>query len=288
MPELQASRTAVLVDQGRAVAHGRTAPGRFADPTALPLLRAEERVVVDQVRDGLVPQGWAARMEYEMVRACGELMVPRTVAIDDAIREHRTPQVVILGAGLDGRAWRMPELAGAAVFEVDQPASQQDKIARAAVLDGPPPHFVAVDFGQDRLGEALAAAGYRADRPTTWVWEGVVPYLTPAEVDTTLAAIAGCSAAGSRLIVNYQVPDLRLRVGRVVARLLTGASGRTDYLRNEPWRSTWTPAALGRLLAGHGFTVTRDDDLLALARALPMTVTRPGSLPNGRVVVSDR
>jgi methyltransferase (TIGR00027 family) len=288
MSELQASRTAVLVDQGRAVAHGRIAPGRFADPTAMPLLRPEEQTVVRQVRDEPPPAGWQQRMEYEMIRACGELMVPRTVAIDDAIREHSAPQVVILGAGLDGRAWRMPELAEAEVYEVDQPASQQDKISRAAVLDGPPPHFVAVDFARDRIGERLTDAGHRTDRPTTWVWEGVVPYLTRAEVTTTAAAIAGCSAPGSRLIVNYQVPQLRLRIGRVVARLLTGANGRTDYLKNEPWRSTWTPAAMGRQLTTQGFTVTRDDDLLTLATALPMPITRPASLPNGRVVIADR
>jgi O-methyltransferase involved in polyketide biosynthesis len=39
------------------------------------------------------------------------MMVARTVAIDGAIRTAVSSQVVILGAGLDGRAWRMPELA---------------------------------------------------------------------------------------------------------------------------------------------------------------------------------
>jgi hypothetical protein len=42
----RASRTAVLVCQGRAAAHGRIAAGRFADPVAMALLRDSERVAV--------------------------------------------------------------------------------------------------------------------------------------------------------------------------------------------------------------------------------------------------
>jgi O-methyltransferase involved in polyketide biosynthesis len=108
----RASRTAVLVCQGRAAAHGRIAEGRFADPVAMALLRDSERVVVRRVRDGVPPEGWADRVEFEMVRASAEVIVPRTVAIDDAVRARLAPQLVIMGAGLDDRAWRMPELAG--------------------------------------------------------------------------------------------------------------------------------------------------------------------------------
>ncbi|GAB3942339.1 hypothetical protein GCM10027614_29200 [Micromonospora vulcania] len=171
----RASRTAVLVCQGRAAADGLIAPDRFADPTALPLLRPDEREAVQWVRDGAVPQPWRQRVDYETVRASAELMVPRTVAIDEAVRARPSPQVVLLGAGLDGRAWRMPEFAGVTVFEVDQPASQLDKRERAARLLGTPPRFVPVDLRRDPLGEALAAAGHRTTEATTWVWEGSCP-----------------------------------------------------------------------------------------------------------------
>ncbi|WP_239159342.1 class I SAM-dependent methyltransferase [Winogradskya humida] len=203
-----------MVCQGRAAAQGLIAAGRFADPTAMALLRDDERTAVNWVRDGAVPRRWRERVDYETVKGCAEMMVPRTVAIDDAVREHPNPQVVILGAGLDGRAWRMPEVAGTAVFEVDQPASQQDKRDRAARLgDGARfdraarlgeaarlgaagPVYVPVDFGRDDLVEVLAAAGCRADLATTWIWEGVVPYLTRPEVAATVAAVAACSAPG--------------------------------------------------------------------------------------------
>lgn len=228
MGTARASRTAVLVCQGRAAADGRLAPGRFADPTASPLLRPDERAVVDRVRAGVTPDGWRPRIDHETVRASAEVVAPRTVAVDDAVRDRSHPQVVILGAGLDGRAWRMPELAGVAVFEVDHPASQQDKRERAGALSGPPPRYVPVDFRRDRLSEALAGAGHRADVPTTWIWEGVVPYLTRTQVAATVAEIAAGSATGSRLVVNYQTPAVTTTLGRVVARLLSAGAGRSS------------------------------------------------------------
>ena len=285
---LRASRTAVLVCQGRAAADGLIAPGRFADPTAMALLTADERETVQRVRDAVVPRPWPERVDYETVRANAEVIVPRTVAIDDAVRAHPDTQLAILGAGLDGRAWRMPELAGVAVFEVDQPASQQDKRDRAALMPGIPPTYVPVRFGHDRLGEALAAAGHRADRATTWVWEGVVPYLTRAEVAGTVAEIAACSAPASRLIVNFQMPGRLTKLGRLAARALAASAGRSSVWATEPWRSTWTPAAMAALLARHGFVVSRDVDLLDMAGGLGMTIRHRSSLGHGRVMVADR
>lgn len=97
---------------------------------AMALLGESERVAVWRVRDGVPPHGWAERVEFEMVRASAEVIVPRTVAIDEAVRARLAPQLVIMGAGLDDRAWRMPELDGADVFEIDHPASQRDKRSR--------------------------------------------------------------------------------------------------------------------------------------------------------------
>jgi methyltransferase (TIGR00027 family) len=286
---LTASRTAVLVCQGRAAADGRIARGRFADPTAMALLRPDEQIPVHRVRDGELPGDWTQRVDYETVRANAELMVPRTVVIDDAVRAHGSPQVVILGAGLDGRAWRMPELLGRPLFEVDQPASQQDKRERARALPGAPPAFVPVEFGEDALGRALTDAGHRAGRATTWVWEGVVPYLTPAEVEATLGEVAASSAPGSRLIVNFQAPaGLTIWLGRWVGRLLSASTGRESVWKAEPWRSSWSPATMARLLQRHGWHVTAETGLLEVAEALRTPVRHPRALANSRVLIADR
>ncbi len=280
----------MLVCQGRAAAHERIAPAVFADPVALPMLRPAERVPVDQVRAGARPDAAAARVGYEMVRASAEAVVPRTVAIDAALRADPTAQVAILGAGLDGRAWRMTELAGAEVYEVDHPASQRDKRARVADLSpvAGALRWVPVDFSRDRLGDALDAAGHRADAPTTWVWEGVVAYLSRPEVEATVAALAARSAPGSGLVVNYQAPSIAAGAGRIVARGMLALARTPALWRDEPRRSAWTAPAMAALLSRHGFQVTGDEDTLTIARRLPMTIRQRRSLASGRVATAVR
>ncbi|MFI0966564.1 class I SAM-dependent methyltransferase [Streptomyces sp. NPDC021080] len=296
-----ASRTAVLVCQGRAVADGRVAAGRFSDPVAVRLLRAEERVPVDEVRTGVPPEGWQARSRYESVRACAEVMVPRTVAIDEALRTHVTRQLVILGAGLDTRAWRLPELARTDVWEVDHPASQRDKRARLAEAaqevrglqeSGRPAvelpvvarsvRFTPVDFSVDDLGAALDGAGHAPSVPTAWLWEGVVPYLTRDEVRATVAALAARTAPGSVLVVNYQTPSARASVGRLLTRVIGGA-----ITSGEPWRSLWKPQQMASLLAEHGLRVVSDHDLQSLTHALGGSAPRRTSLRSGRVALAE-
>ncbi|MFF9705858.1 class I SAM-dependent methyltransferase [Streptomyces griseofuscus] len=287
--ERAASRTAVLVCQGRAVADGRSAVGRFADPVAVRLLRAEERTRVDEVRAGTPPQGWQARTAYESVRACAEVVGPRTVAIDEALRARPTGQLVILGAGLDTRAWRLPELAGTDVWEVDHPASQRDKRARLGEAEPEPVavarsvRFTPVDFAVDDLGAALDAAGHDPAAPTTWLWEGVVPYLTRDQIRATLTDLTARTAPGSTLVVNYQTPSPKATVGRLLARLLGNSA-----TAGEPWLSLWKPEQMAALLTEYGLHITSDDGLLTLARSFGIPVRSRTSLDSGRVAVAER
>ncbi|MFD9589198.1 class I SAM-dependent methyltransferase [Streptomyces sp. NPDC059980] len=285
MSERAASRTAVLVCQGRAAADGRAGTARFADPVAVRLLRAEERTAVEQVRANTPPTGWRERTAYESVRACAEVVVPRTVAIDEALRAHVGDQLVILGAGLDTRAWRLSELARTDVWEVDHPASQRDKQDRlpaeqAAVARSV--RFTPVDFALDDLGTALDDAGHDPSAPTTWLWEGVVPYLTRDEVRATVAALAARTAPGSALVVNYQSPSTRAAAGRLLTRFL-GSS----ITSGEPWRSLWRPEQLATLLDEYGLSVVSDDNLLDLAHTHGITTQGRTSLRSGRVAVAE-
>ena len=92
-----------------------TTESRFSDPTVLALLPDDARARVERFRAGAAPKGLRARIEHTYIDKLSKVMVARTVAIDDAVREASSPQLVILGAGLDGRAWRMPELGGTTV-----------------------------------------------------------------------------------------------------------------------------------------------------------------------------
>jgi methyltransferase (TIGR00027 family) len=266
----------------------------FSDPVASDLLRPEELAVVEQVRAGTPPEGWSARLEYEAVRACAHVVVPRTVAIDRAIGDRPHPQLVILGAGLDTRSWRLKALADVDVTEVDHPASQRDKLER--VRDRPSLartlRFAAVDLASDDvaadLGAALDAVGYDPEVPTTWLWEGVVPYLTHDEVVRTMHAIGRCSARGSSLIVTYQSPSRRARFGRLLTRVLAMVGRREAATANEPWRTLLTAAQMASLLVDAGFGVHSDDDLLTVATRIGTETGARTSLQNGRVAVAYR
>jgi len=255
----RASRTAELVCMARAVAHGTTAAPRYHDPTAEALLPEDARRRVEQIRAKAVPSDLRSRFGAALLERRSKMMVVRTVAIDDAIGEASSPQVVILGAGLDGRAWRMPELADVVVFEVDHPDSQRDKRERAAALQqtAREVQFVPVDFERDSLGGALDRAGHDATRPTTWVWEGVVMYLSADSIEASLRVIERRSAKTSRLIVAYHSPAIMLRiVGPLLRRL------------GEPLRSAFTSDEMRTLLARHHFEVLRDDDLPTLGATI--------------------
>jgi methyltransferase (TIGR00027 family) len=191
-----------------------------------------------------------------MARVMADMMALRTVAIDAAVRDaiaDGARQLVILGAGYDGRAWRLPELAGVKVFEVDHPATQGDKRARIAEL--PPPvgevTFVPVDFERDALGDALGSAGHDGSAPTCWIWEGVVMYLTRDAVRGTLAAVAQRSAPGSTLIVNYHTTRRGL-FAQLIFRLI-----------GEPQISAWTPEEMAADLRSVGFEVREDSGMAA-------------------------
>jgi methyltransferase (TIGR00027 family) len=244
---------------GRAVAHGRTSVGQFSDPTAMLLLPPDARARVERFRAGPPPKPLRARLAWGYLDRLSHVMVARTVEIDDAIRAAAAPQLVILGAGLDGRAWRMPELRDTVVFEVDHPDTQVEKRQRVEALTqaAREVRFVPVDFSRDYLDGALEAAGHYAKVATTWLWEGVVMYLRRAEVEATLAVIARRSAPGSRLVIAYHSPALMLLLAGLIVRRL-----------GEPLRSVFTANQMRALLDRYGFRVVRDEGLPAIAAAL--------------------
>ena len=259
------SQTAVMVAAARAAAHGRTTGVDFDDPTALALLPDDARRRVEEFRAGVVPKDARGRVARAFLDRRAKMMVARTVAIDEAVRAAGAPQVVILGAGLDGRAWRMAELRDVTVFEVDHPDSQREKQARAAGLTrmAREVRFVPVDFARDRLDDALAAAGHDPARATTWVWEGVVMYLEQSELEAALAVIQRRSAPGSRLVVMYLSRSLLLPLIAFLVRRV-----------GEPLRSLFTPDQMRALLARYGLTVARDEGLPAIAARLSPELAR--------------
>ena len=244
------SRTAHFVALGRAMADaGVSHVANFSDPIARVFLDQKGKRSLAKIT--AAARGAKRSIRVEMARGMADSIGLRTVAIDAAVRDAiagGATQLVILGAGYDGRAWRMPELSSVRVFEVDHPATQGDK--RAHVSELPPRQepvsFVSIDFERESLDAVLERAGHNRSVPTCWIWEGVVMYLTRDAMRATLAAIAGRSAPGSTLIVNYHTAHRRF-LARIIFRLI-----------GEPQISAWTPEEMASDLRSVGFVVRED------------------------------
>lgn len=218
--------------------------------------------VLDRNRPGLVAKlpGFKTWIVYMQVR---------TRLLDDAVRdfvEAGGAQVVLLGAGFDTRALRLPELDGVRVFEVDHPATQRHKRATLERLGAESPAiYVTWDFEtrpMEDLPDALAEAGHDPAAPTLTIWEGVTMYLTDGAIDASVRCVASYSAPGSQLAMTYfavedKQPSTATRFVRsVVARI------------GEPWRFGWRPHELADYLAERGWQLARDVTMPEAAQQL--------------------
>jgi methyltransferase (TIGR00027 family) len=246
MREGRPSFTAAAVSAARAVAN--------VDPIATDLLPAAVRPLL---RAAAERRGAARALNVATFGLVDHIEL-RTRAIDAALGEalaRGTRQLVILGAGLDARAWRLDALGGATVFEVDHPWTQSYKRshvgsreARAAEVK-----LVGVDFEKDSLDESLAREGHDASAPTFWIWEGVTPYLPIEATRATLAVVAARSAKSSRLAVTYSTPEMTTLTGPIARVALAGFG-----VIGEPIRGLIATHDLARELRAVGFDVIDD------------------------------
>lgn len=174
-------------------------------------------------------------------------------------------QVVLLGAGLDARPWRLAAaLRGARVFVVDHPATARLRAARTRALPPTGAVRVDVDFAREDFGDALLSAGYLPEITSFFVWEGVSMYLPGPVVGACLARLAALSAPGSGVALDVWRPDAGSPAVRAVERL----SRRALALSGEPVRFGLAPGEIEPFLAAHGFD--------AAAIEVPEGVAWPG------------
>ncbi|WP_331764554.1 class I SAM-dependent methyltransferase [Streptomyces anthocyanicus] len=123
-------------------------------------------------------------------------------------------QVVLLGAGLDTRAHRLPWPDGCTVFEVDRPevlAFKQSVLDCLVGVDGvdgldDKPRTERVVVGSDLRDDwaaKLVAAGFDPSLPTAWIAEGLIPYLSPAAELDLVSVIHAYSRPGS--VFAYEI-----------------------------------------------------------------------------------
>jgi methyltransferase (TIGR00027 family) len=149
----------------------------------------------------------------KQVSLWGDLVAIRSRYVDEALK-HRDPrvrQVMILGAGLDTRAYRLESIRGCSVWEIDQSAQAFDykhEVFKSehAQLVATNVHYIDADLTKDDWDGKLFASGYNRRVPTFWVMEGLLPYLEHSSILRLLEAIDAASAPGSELWADMYGP----------------------------------------------------------------------------------
>lgn len=178
----------------------------------------------DDLAEFFLPPHWRFLIRFKGVRAnvrdrlgrhlpgLHEYVIARTAYFDrvfvDALNTE-TPQIVLLGAGYDSRAYRFAQSGSATrIFELDAAPTQNRKaecLRRAHI--GVPQHvaLVPIDFDRESLKDVLERAGYESHKKTLFIWEGVSYYLEPASVDATLEFVGRSSHRESTIAFDYAI-----------------------------------------------------------------------------------
>jgi methyltransferase (TIGR00027 family) len=180
-------------------------------------------------------------------------MACRKHFIDDQLKEalDDIDAVVILGAGLDTRAFRLTRQVKIPVFEVDLPVNVAMKAKTVRRVLGELPlsvRLVALDFEHDDLLTALAEHGYRTDYRAFFICEGVTQYLTEDGVRRTLEGLRA-AAPGSRLVFTYVRRDFIDGTNRYGTRTLY----RNTRQRHQLWQFGLEPDEVAGFIADYGW-----------------------------------
>jgi methyltransferase (TIGR00027 family) len=248
--------TATMVAAARALASREPDP-LIDDPFAADLVRAVGLDFFTRLVDGEIP---LSNLEGDGPRFMANWIAVRTRFFDDFFVNSGAAgirQAVILAAGLDSRAYRLPWAAGTTVFEVDQPKVIEFKTTTMSVIGATPKadrRTVSVDLRED-WPAALRRSGFDDSQPTAWSAEGLLAYLPPEAQDRLFDNITALSVPGSQLATEYHLDG-----GAAM-------SERAKAMRDH-WREHGFDVDLSELfypgershvvdyLSGHGWTVS--------------------------------
>jgi methyltransferase (TIGR00027 family) len=256
MPRNPAATTAFGPMVLAAIEHNEPPDRRLTDdPLADKVLPTTLRALVWAAGWRLVRNGFIAANE-RVGPGTWAMMACRKRFIDDKLAAategtDAIEVVVILGAGLDTRGYRLAQHSDIPVFEVDQDINVARKSASVRRAVGTPPpsvHLVAVDFEHDDLMAVLDEHGYRRDARTFFIWEGVTQYLTPDAVRATLDQLR-TAAPVSKLTFTYVCQDF------IDGDNMYGTPWmhRRFVEGSQIWKSGLVPGEIEEFLAGYGW-----------------------------------
>jgi methyltransferase (TIGR00027 family) len=243
---------------------------------AVETARRNDRLFEDRFAIRFLPIAWRAMLHVAETFDATQLIeraidqrgtgawssgVARTRLIDDWICDAAAAgvrQVVLLGAGFDCRAHRLPRLAKIPTFELDRLQLLEEKRKRlGGLVAATHPHlrYVPINFLRDDLGACLSASGFVQSTRTLVLWEGVTNYLDADAVAGVFDLVAKICAPGSRIIFTYV--HAGVLDGRFEA---TGLDELFTHLAasNESWTFGFRPEELSEYLQRHGLHLIDD------------------------------
>jgi len=184
--EIEVSFTAKVMAAGRAIETQRP-DALFSDPFA-------EKLAGKEAIEATIPR----LEEYE--KQGRPFTAVRTRFFDDFLNKYsqNIRQIVLLGSGMDTRAFRLNWQPGTTVYEIDKADVMHYK---EYVLKGIIPncnrHSICADFKESLWCQLLLEKGYQPSLPSIWLLEGFLYYLNQTHVDNLLTNLKNLSVAGS-------------------------------------------------------------------------------------------
>jgi methyltransferase (TIGR00027 family) len=282
--------TATMVAAARALV-SREPDALIDDPFAAPLVRAVGVDFFTRLVDGEIP---LSTLEGDGPRFMANVIAVRTRFFDDFFVNAGAAgirQAVILAAGLDSRAYRLPWAAGTTVFELDQPKVIEFKTTTMTAIGATPKahrRTVSVDLRED-WPAALRHSGFDESQPTAWSAEGLLAYLPPEAQDRLFDNITALSMPGSQLATEYHLDG-------------GAAMGERGKAMGDHWRAHGFDVDLSELfypgershvveyLSGHGWTVSarnRPEVFADYGRAYP-NIEALSPMRNSLAVIATR
>ncbi|HEY4085118.1 MAG TPA: SAM-dependent methyltransferase [Bryobacteraceae bacterium] len=194
--------TALLVANARATESARQ-DRLFDDPFARRFVEAASAA------SPKIAQALAGSPDEAVNQARRDSVAVRTRFCDDyllAAARSGCRQIVLLAAGLDGRAFRLPWPEGLRLYEIDMPgvfAFKEQVIANHSAVPTCERTIIPADLRED-WPPMLIDAGFVPGEPTGWLVEGLLVYLDEGERDLLMNRVGTLSIPGSRIALDHR------------------------------------------------------------------------------------
>lgn len=235
------------------------------------------------------------------IHGADPLLSVRTRFLDEgvleAVRDRERPQVVVMAAGMDTRAFRLDWPPGTTLFEIDRDDVFDYKEPILARLGASPRcerRVLRADLATEWL-PILLEAGFDTTRPAAFVIEGLLMYLDPGAAERLFDVLSRIAIDGSWLggdIVNaemitspYSAPLMR-KLEELGCPWRFGAPDPLTWLAARGWHGALVSPGEPRAHFGKWPYPTLPRTIPGMPRLVFMSATRGAAIEERRGTIS--